>query len=95
MTINDFATKYKVKVRRDADDGTDIIPGTHDQSHTYEWSDTELAVMFITPSHRPPSTHEHSFGGSSGTPVSQLVCDLSRVVRPRDVLASIRTSQTR
>ena len=45
MTISDFATENKPKVRRDPD----IIPGSHDQSHVYEWSDGELAVIFITP----------------------------------------------
>jgi len=52
MTISDFALKNKLKLRRDPDDGTDI-PGTHDQSHVYERSDTELAVMFITPAAKP------------------------------------------
>jgi hypothetical protein len=41
------------RLRRDPDDGSDIIPGAHDQSHIYEWSDTELAVMFITPATKP------------------------------------------
>jgi hypothetical protein len=48
MSIIDFAQKYKLKLRRDPEDGTDIIPGTQDQSHLYEWGDTELGVMFIT-----------------------------------------------
>lgn len=34
------------------DDGTEIIPGTHDQSHIYE-DDGKLAVMFITPASKP------------------------------------------
>jgi len=53
MTITDFATKYRLKLRRDTHDGTDIIPGTHDESHIYEWDDTELGVMFITPATKP------------------------------------------
>ena len=53
MTIIEFAEKHKLKVRRDSDDGTDIIPGMHDQSHLYEWDDSELAVMFITPATKP------------------------------------------
>jgi hypothetical protein len=53
MTIIEFAEKHKLKVRRDPDDGTDIIPGTHDQSHIYEWNKNELAVIFITPSTKP------------------------------------------
>ncbi|MGA7766026.1 MAG: hypothetical protein WCA27_07340 [Candidatus Sulfotelmatobacter sp.] len=53
MSITDFAEKYRLKVRRDPDDGTDIVPGTHDQSHIYEWNESELAVMFITPATKP------------------------------------------
>jgi hypothetical protein len=53
MSIIDFAKQHKLKVRRDPDDGTDIIPGTHDHSHIYEWNGTELAVMFITPATKP------------------------------------------
>lgn len=53
MTIIQFAEKHKLKVRPDVDDGTDIIPGTHDQSHIYEWDESELAVMFITPVAKP------------------------------------------
>jgi hypothetical protein len=53
MTITDLALKHKLKVRRDPDDGTDIIQGSHDQSHLYELNDTELAVMFITPATKP------------------------------------------
>jgi hypothetical protein len=53
MSITDFAIKHRLKVRRDPDDCTDIIPGTHDQSHVNEWNETELAVMFITPASKP------------------------------------------
>jgi hypothetical protein len=53
MSIIDLAGKYRLKARRDPDDGTDIIPGTHDQSHVYEWNEAELAVMFITPATKP------------------------------------------
>jgi hypothetical protein len=56
MTIIDFAEQNKLKVNRDPDDGTDIIRGKHDQSHIYEWDDTELAVMFITPVTKPART---------------------------------------
>jgi len=53
MRIIDFAEKHRLKVRRDSDDGTDIIPGTHDHSHIYEWDEDELAVMFITSATKP------------------------------------------
>jgi|HubBroStandDraft_1064217.scaffolds.fasta_scaffold04293_3 hypothetical protein len=58
MTIHEFAIKYRLKVRVDKDDGTDIIPGTHDQSHIYE-DDGELAVMFITPATKPARPRKH------------------------------------
>lgn len=48
MTIHDFATKYRLKIRRDPDDGTDIIPGRPGFSHIYEYSDTELGVMYVS-----------------------------------------------
>jgi hypothetical protein len=47
MTIHDFATKYRLKVRQDKDDGTDIIPGRPGFSHIYEYSDDELGVVFL------------------------------------------------
>lgn len=53
MSIADFAVQYKLKTRHDQDDGTDIIPGTFDQSHIYEWDESELAAMFITPASKP------------------------------------------
>ena len=71
MTLADFALKHKLKLRRDPDDGTDIIRGSHDQRHLYEWSDTELAVMFMTPA---PSPRVRSSGGSIVTLGSLSVC---------------------
>lgn len=56
MTIIEFAEKHELKVRRDADDGTDIIPGTHYHSHIYEWNESEMAVMFITPAAKSART---------------------------------------
>jgi hypothetical protein len=52
MTIHEFATKHRLKVWQDKDDGTDIIPGTNHQSHIYD-DDGELAVVFITPITKP------------------------------------------
>jgi hypothetical protein len=52
MSIIDFAKQYRLKVRRDTD-GSDIIQGTYDESHIYEWNENELGVMFITPATKP------------------------------------------
>jgi hypothetical protein len=52
MSIIDFAKQHKLKVRRDTD-GNDIIQGTCDESHIYEWNENELGVMFITPATKP------------------------------------------
>lgn len=46
MTTTDFADKYRLKVRRDAD-GTEIIPGRPGSSHIYEYGEDELRVMFL------------------------------------------------
>jgi hypothetical protein len=48
MTIHEFAIKYRLKVRQNRDDGTDIIPGRPGFSHIYEYSDDELGVMFVS-----------------------------------------------
>jgi hypothetical protein len=48
-----FANKYRLKLKRDPCDGTYIIPGRHGQ--IYEYSDSELAVMFILLSDQEPS----------------------------------------
>jgi hypothetical protein len=53
VSIADFAVQYKLKTRHDQDDGTDIIPGTLDQSHIYKWDESELAAIFITPASKP------------------------------------------
>jgi hypothetical protein len=53
MDIHEFAEKYRLKIGRDRGDGTVLIPGNHDQTSISEWSDTELAVMFITPASKP------------------------------------------
>jgi len=39
MTISEFATKHRLKTRRDMD-----VPGTHDQSHIYEVGEAQLGV---------------------------------------------------
>src|SRR5215475_9606287 len=54
QTIADFAVKHRLKTRRD-EDGAAIIPG-HDLSQVYEWSDSQLAVLFATPATKTPRT---------------------------------------
>jgi hypothetical protein len=56
VRVIDFAEKHRLKARRDTDDGTDIIPGTHDLSHIYEWDQNELTVIFTTPATKPART---------------------------------------
>jgi len=50
MNISDFATKYRLVLKRHADDGTDNVLGK--LGDIYQHSGTELAVMFI-PSGKP------------------------------------------
>lgn len=54
MTLANFAEKNRLKVMRD-DLGDTIIPGK--QGHVYEYSATELGVMFM-----PPRTQAEPWG---------------------------------
>ena len=54
MTLADFAGKHRLKVRRD-DHGDTTILGK--QGHLYEYSATELGVMFM-----PPRTESEPWG---------------------------------
>jgi hypothetical protein len=46
MNLETFASKYRLKARRNLDDdGASTIEGH--QGHIYEYSDSELAVMFL------------------------------------------------
>jgi hypothetical protein len=55
MQIVDFATKHRLKITRD-ECGDPVIVGRIGQSNIYEYSDTELGVMFITDGRKPPRT---------------------------------------
>lgn len=48
--IQDLASKHHLGTTRDVD-GTTIMAGT--TGHVFEYSDTELGVMFMPPSRRP------------------------------------------
>ena len=91
MSIIDFAKQHRLKVRRDTDDGTEIIPGTHDQSHIYEWNDSELAVMFMTPATKPARPFFRRKHRDAGTAAGMRL----RTATPKAVLASIRPGPTR
>ena len=54
VTLGSFAEKHRLKVKRD-DLGDTIIPGK--QGHVYEYSATELGVMFM-----PPRTQAEPWG---------------------------------
>jgi hypothetical protein len=45
MTIKDFATRYNLRLRTDKQDHTLVIPGSI--GHIYEYSPSELGVMFL------------------------------------------------
>ena len=48
MTIQNFALVRNLKLQRDPQDGTDIIPGREDQSHIFQYDDDLLGVMICT-----------------------------------------------
>jgi hypothetical protein len=47
ISINDFANTYRLTLRRDPDDQTDIIPGSEGHSHIFQYNDDLLAVMIV------------------------------------------------
>jgi hypothetical protein len=53
--LRQFAERRRLKVRRDPDDGTDIVVGR--RGHIYEYSENELGVMFM-----PPKTENKPWG---------------------------------
>jgi hypothetical protein len=55
MTITEFATKHRIKVTKDECDDP-VIVGRMDHSNIYEYSDTELGVVFCTDGQKPPRT---------------------------------------
>jgi predicted DNA-binding WGR domain protein len=58
MNIRDFAARHRLKVAKDGS-GEDIefvIQGRVGQSLIYEYSDTDLAVAFVTDGKKPPRT---------------------------------------
>jgi hypothetical protein len=55
VTISEFATEHRLKVTRD-DCGDPMILGRIYESNIYDYSDTELGVMFITDGKKAPRT---------------------------------------
>jgi hypothetical protein len=58
MTIKDFAARHRLKLTKNGS-GEDIefvVQGRIGQSSIYEYSDTELAVAFMTDCKKPPRT---------------------------------------
>ena len=47
MTLTNPAQQCRLKLHRDPDDGTDIIPGREGRSHLFEYSDDLLGVMVM------------------------------------------------
>ena len=45
--LEQFAKQYRVKIRRNTEDGTEVIEGRW--GNIYEYSTTELGVMFLPP----------------------------------------------
>lgn len=56
MTIRNFAEQYNLKLQRDPNDGTDIIPGREGQSHIFEYDDQLLGVLILPYVHNPDAT---------------------------------------
>ena len=52
MALREFAERYRLKLKRDLGDGTEIIPGRPEGSHIYEYGEGELGVMVISDSAR-------------------------------------------
>jgi hypothetical protein len=57
-TIKDFARNHRLKITKDgeADNLEFVIRGRVGESLVYEYSDTELAVAFVTDGKKPPRT---------------------------------------
>ena len=53
MNVSEFAARQRLKVQRE--DSSVVINGKSGQ--LYEYSDTELGIMFITPATKAPRTH--------------------------------------
>jgi hypothetical protein len=53
VNVSEFAAKQRLKVQRE--DSSVVINGKSGQ--LYEYSDTELGIMFITPATKAPRTH--------------------------------------
>jgi hypothetical protein len=47
MTTRDFSDQHRLKLRRDPDDETEIIPGREGQSQIFQYSDCQLGVMVM------------------------------------------------
>ena len=51
-SLREFAERYRLKLKRDPGDGTEIIPGRPEGSHVYEYGEGELGVMLMPDSAR-------------------------------------------
>lgn len=58
MTVKDFAARHRLKLTKDGsgEDIEFIVQGRIGQSSIYEYSDSELAVAFVTDGKKPPRT---------------------------------------
>jgi hypothetical protein len=58
MTLRRLADEYRLKLRRDPDDDTDIIPGREGHSNIFEYGPDLLAVM-VLPYTKPEKATAH------------------------------------